>query len=229
MTKIKYDKRDKRLCGRAAAVFSVLAVLDGCMLYFGEGIMWHFPVAVEVMFVCAFYPFLLLAVGLWVGFMDAVLYLKRLQNYGYEVPEDKRQFGRDLEKLPVTEHAVKTFSGKNAGSIALTVLTGVITIGLIIYDVYFWYRYSALGEDIRFFEGMLVFGTVIWLIQGIFYARQISNRKYKYDVEIDHSWKNRRNLIGGLAEIIVLLAFTLLATELIHNTVQYMLKARAGR
>lgn len=228
MTKIKYDKKDKILYIRAAVVFSILAVLDGCVLSFYD-IMQYVPVEVGVIFVCAIWPFCILAIGLWAGYIDTVLYLKRLQKYGYEVPEDKKIFDKALEKLPMMENTVKSLPCKNCDSIVLTVLTGIIVVGLMIYDVYFLYRYSSVGKDIWFFEGVLILGTFIWLFLGISYARQISNRKYKYDVEIDYNRKNRRNLIDGIVEIIVLLVFTFPSVEVINNAVQYMIKAREGR
>lgn len=228
MTKIKYDKKDKKRYIKTAVIFSILAVMDLCILNCPD-VMRYFPVEWEAVFVCEILPFFILAARLWLGYINAVLYLKRLQKYGYEVPEDKKNFNKDLEKLPMTENAVKSLPRRNYDSIVLTVLTGAIVIGLLVYDVWFLYRYSGFGNDIWFFEGMLIFGTIIWLLLGIFYARQISNRKYKYDVEIDHSRKNRRNLIDGLVEIIVLFVFTFPSIEMINNAVQYMIKAREGR
>lgn len=226
--RIKYDKKDKKLYIRTAVVFSILAVMNLCILNYSDE-MRHFPVELEAVFVYEILPFFILAARLWLGYINAVLYLKRLQKYGYEVPEDKKNFNEDLEKLPMTENAVKSLPRRNYDSIVLTVLTGAIVIGLLVYDIWFLYRYSGFGNDIWFFEGILIFGTVIWLLLGISYARQISNRKYKYDVEIDHSRKNRRNLIDGLVGIIVLLVFTFPSIEMINNAVQYMTKAREGR
>lgn len=64
---------------------------------------------------------------------------------------------------------------------------------------------------------------------GIFYVRQISDQRYKYDVEIDNSRRNRTNLTDGFVEIALLLVLTLLAVKAIDEAVQYMIKARAGR
>lgn len=228
MTKIKYDKKDKSLYMKMAVIFSVLAVVDWCIFLNGEDILWYFPAEVEVVFICAIWPLGMLTAGLWVGYMDAVLYLKRLWKYGYEVPVDKRKFNKDLEQLPRTKNVVRNGEIKNYDSIMLSVLTGIIVIALLIYDICFLYRYSGVGKDILFFEGMLVFGTCIWLFLGIFFARQISDQRYKCDVEIDSSRKNRRNLIDGLVEIVLLLIFTFLAIRAINETVQYMIKARAG-
>lgn len=229
MTKIKYDKKDKSLYRKTAVIFSILTVVDGCLLWKGEDILWYFPDVVAVVFVCAIWPLGMLAAGLWVGFVDAVLYLKRLWKFGYEIPENKRAFNEDLEQLPRAENTVRNAHMKNYDSIVLTVLTGIIVTALLIYDVCFLYRYSDVGKDILFFEGMLLFGTCIWMFMGIFYARQISDQRYKYDVEIDDDRKNRKNLTGGLVEITLLLAFTFLAIKVINGTVQYMIKARAGR
>lgn len=229
MTKIKYDKKEKNLYKKTAVIFSVLSAVNGCFLLKGEDILRCFPVEVEVVFLCSIWPLGMLAVGLWVGYMEAVLYLKRLWKFGYEIPEDKRKFNRDLEQLPRLEHVVINGRIKSYDSIVLTVLTGIIVIALLIYDICFLYRYSSVGKDILFFEGMLLFGTCIWVFLGIFYARQISDRRYKYDVEIDEKRKNRTNLTDGFVEISLLLVLTLPAVKAIDEAVQYMIKARAGR
>lgn len=229
MTKIKYDKKEKNWYRKTAVIFSVLAAVNLCILMKGEDILQHFPAEVEVVFVCAIWPLAVLAVGLWAGYIDTVLYLKRLWKFGYEIPEDRRKFNRDLEQLPRLEHTVMNGQIKSYDSIVLTVLTGMIVITLIIYDICFLYRYSGVGKDILFFEGILLLGTCIWLFLGIFYARQISDRMYKYDVEIDSSRKNRKNMIDGLVEIALLLALTLPAVRAVNEGVQYMIKARVGR
>lgn len=229
MTKIKYDKKDKRLYRKTAVIFSILAVADWCLLLNGEDILWHFPIEAEVVFLCAIGPLCILVVGLWVGYLDAVFYLKRLWKFGYEIPEDKRNYNKDLEKLPQRENTVGNLSYKNYDSMVLSILTGFIVIALFLYDIQFLYRYSSFGKDIWFFEGLLILGTFVWLFMGIFYVRQISNQKYKYDVEIDSSRKNRKNLIDGIVEIMVLLLLTFPFIEMINNAVQYMMRAREGR
>lgn len=226
--KIKYDKMDKKRNFIAAILFSILAVMNWCVLNCEE-VMQLFPVEIEVVFLCAVWPLGLLTVGLWMAYLDGILYLKRLKRFGYVVPEDKNVFNKALEQLPREENATDSKPVKNYGSIVLTVLTGVIVTGLLVYDIYFLYRYSSVGNDIWFFEGLLILGTLIWLFLGISYACQISNRRYKYDVEIDDSRKNRRNLIDGFIEIIVLLVFTFPSIAVINNVVQYMIKAREGR
>lgn len=182
-----------------------------------------------MVFLCAIGPLCILAVGLWVGYLDAVFYLKRLWKFGYEIPEDKRNYNKDLEKLPQRENAVGNLSYKNYDSIVLAILTGFIVIALFFYDIRFFYRYCSLGKDIWFFEGLLILGIFVWLFMGIFYVRQISNQKYKYDVEIDSSRKNRKNLIDGMVEIIVLLLLTFPFIEIVNNGIQYMMRAREGR
>lgn len=226
--KIKYDKKDKKLYIKMAVVFSMLAVMDLGILNCPD-VMWHFPVEWEVVFVCEILPFFILAVRFWLGYINTVLYLKRLQKYGYEVPEDKRKFNQDLEKLPVMENAVKSLPRRNYDSIVLTVLTIMIVVGLLIYDIWFLFRYTGFGKDIWVFEGILMLGTVIWLLLGIFYAGQISNRKYKYDVEIDYSRKNRTNLINGIAQILILLMLTFPTIEAVNNAIRYMIRAREGQ
>ncbi|MDE6624759.1 MAG: hypothetical protein K2K56_00155 [Lachnospiraceae bacterium] len=226
--KIKYDKMDKKRNFIAAILFSILAVMNWCVLNC-EAVMQLFPVEIEVVFLCAVWPLGLLTVGLWMAYLDGVLYLKRLKRFGYVVPEDKNAFDKALAQLPREENATGSKPVKNYDSIALTVLTGAIVIGLLVYDICFLYQYSGVGNDIWFFEGLLILGTLIWLFLGISYARQISNRRYKYDVEIDYSRKNRRNLIDGIVEIIVLLVFTFPSIAVINNVVQYMIKAREGR
>lgn len=210
-------------------IFSILTVMDWCLLLNGEDILWHFPIEAEVVFLCAIGPLCILAVGLWVGYLDAVFYLKRLWKFGYEILEDKRNYNKDLEKLPQRKNAVGNLSYKNYGSMVLAILTGMIVSGLFLYDICFLYRYSGFGKDIWFFEAILLLGTLVWLFMGISYARQISDRKYKYDVEIDSSRKNRKNLIDGIVEIIVLLLLTLPFIEIVNNGIQYMIRAREGR
>lgn len=225
--KIKYDKRDKKLNFIVAIIFSILAVMDCCILAC-EAVIGQFSDEMAVAFICAIWPLSMLAIGLWAAYLDGVLYLKRLKRFGYVVPEDKRDFNKALEQLPKAENAIENKPVKNYGSIALTVLAGVIVIGLLIYDVCFFYRYSSLGNDIWFFEAGLIFCTFIWMLMGVCYGRQISDRRYKYDVEIDSNRKNRKNLIDGLVEIAFLLMFTLLSANMAIQAAQYAVNARKG-
>ncbi|MDE6434589.1 MAG: hypothetical protein K2L07_10210 [Lachnospiraceae bacterium] len=226
--KIKYDKMDKKRNFIAAIIFLILAVVNWCILNC-DAVIGQLPSAIAVVFICAAFPLGILAMGLWVTYLDGVLYLRRLKRFGYIVPEDKNAFNKNLEQLPREKNAAGGKPVKNYESIVLTVIVSAIVMGLFFYDVYFFDSYCSVGNDIWFFEGLLILGTLIWLILGISYARQISNRRYKYDVEIDYSRKNRRNLIDGLIEIIVLLVFTFPSIAVINNVVQYMIKAREGR
>lgn len=79
--KIKYDKMDKKRNVIAAILFSILAVMNWCVLNY-DAVMQLFPVEIGVVFICAVWPLGLLTVGLWVAYLDGILYLKRLKRFG---------------------------------------------------------------------------------------------------------------------------------------------------
>ncbi len=86
--------------------------------------------------------------------------------------------------------------------------------------------YSFVGTDIRFFEGILCSGTLLWLLYMVSFAMQISSKKYKNDVEIDADRKDRKSLISGLANISGLLALTIFAVWVIKSFVVILINVR---
>ncbi len=224
MFRIKYDTRDKKAYAIIAMIASILTVLDiGCLSY--EHLSEQFSATTGAILLCAVYPLGILAIASFMLYLDAVLYLKRLKQYGYEEPYDKKMFHKNLEELPRTKswEDKNGKSCKNHDSMLLAGMAAIIVICLFIYDIWFWYHYFIAGGNFIILGLLLFLPTVIWLILGIFYARQMSDRKYKDDVEIDRMRKNRQTLMGGLITVLLLFVITLIYMDMIKSMMQYMI------
>lgn len=200
--KIKFDRRDKRIYFAIALVVTVYFFM--CLLVVFTTDILVMP---DFIIICAgafLYPLMVLVPALWIRFFDVCFYLKRLKRYGYEVPEDSRVYDKMIEKLPRDESAVQ--KSKINSAMINTGVSAFITAGILWYCL--WYRQKYQWEPFYFFNYI---GLFIWYIVTLRYASQISDKKYKADVEPDETRKTRESLPEGLMGMFILLVFSLVA------------------
>lgn len=200
--KIKFDRRDKRIYFIIALVATLYVVICLYLVFFQD--MITLP---DLLIVCTWttiYPLHILVPALWIRFFDVCLYLKRLKRYGYTVPEDSRVYGKLLARLPREKEAVQ--KRKINDGVINTVVSAVITAGILWYCI--WYRQAYQLEPFYFFNGI---GLCIWGFVTFRYALQISDKRYKADVELDETRRTRESLMEALMGIFFLLVLSLAA------------------
>ncbi len=210
MQKIKYDVKDKKIYFRLAIIVLILFIADIVVLNVAD--LGRMSTELEVFLVILSMVLGPLDFALWVRYAEVVGYLHRLSKYGYELPYNKKDYGDNQEQLIHSVDNMKQLSDKNIGSIILTICSGGTLIGLIIYYYSKTWQYSSVV-----FGGVLPIIIIMWLILAIYYARQISNREYKDDVQIDALRKDRTPIINGIVTIMLLLFITWMGIEILND------------
>lgn len=193
--RIKFDKKDLKIYRNIWIITGIVTVLIGIPAFMlGGKPVKDVPANLDalVTITVLLCPFLAI---LWIGITWKLLeiagYLKRLKRYDYVVPDSKKLYENNLENL-IQDKEICREQGmqKSRVGIVLTVIAGIATLLMICINL------------------MLTRVPHIWciLICGILaavYARQISGRKFRDDVDIygNPERKVRRNLDDGLLEI----------------------------
>lgn len=193
--KIKYDKKDLKCYCLVCIITGIITVLVWIpvLLYGGKSIK-ETPAEIDTMvsITVLLAPFLAVVwTGLILKTLEVSGYLKRLERYGYMIPESAKDYGNMLENLiQDREICRKQGEEKSKVSIALTV-AAVIATAFVIYTNFVFTRVPHIWSIL--FHILLI---------GRF-ALQISSRRYRDDVDIygDPKRRVRRNLNDGLIEI----------------------------
>lgn len=214
--KIKFDQRDKKIYFTIAFVVTVYFAICWIVTFTTESI--SLPDFILICAMTAIYPLMVLVPALWIRFLDVCIYLRRLERYGYEVPEDSRNYDKLLENLPRKESVVE--KRKINDGIINTSISAVITVGILCYCI--WYRQKYQWEPFYFFNYI---GLSIWCIVTLRYALQISDKKYKADLELDDTRKTRESVMEALMGMLLLMVFSLVAIACIIVFTKVAMKA----
>lgn len=242
-TRIKYDKRQVRkysvgtiITGSILAVSLVLMAME----VYWENRTWG--IALMVM---ALYGLLLggLLFALFVYLLLAgIFYLKRLEKYGYEVPEDKRIYEGVLEQVPrycIQGQNAYVMNGENSRignycpdlpkysktSKCLMYICILASLLLLGWNFYFLYKWYFMGDDTIVLFVLLLIADALWIFPIWFFRKQMNPQKFKDDVEIDAGRKDRMNIISGLFSIVVLVGVFLFIKDTAYNMLEYVFKS----
>ena len=174
--KIKFDNITAKTAKYCALIFTVL-LLIGLVFSFLE-----IP-GTEVFYIMAVYTGVLVGLPCYVVLFAAKLYFARLRAYGYEIPDNKKIYGNNLNNLPKTRGAGSSLFAKHS------------RIGMWMYLIKWHFMKGHFMKDICtfLFTVCLVLDSV-WLILAVIMWRQRNTEKYRDDVECDKTRKERLNL-----------------------------------
>lgn len=227
--KIKYDKRDKK-------IYSLSAVCTIVLFAVGQLLLWMWPeittrsdaffVSLLLLITC-FLP--VISAGLWLLFWDSALYLKRLEKYGFPLPENKKDFGSDLEQLACSVGSTYAdyertgqIPAESKESKILACLSWVITFAMAGYTIFYFIRFSHVWENVGFLGYVCIFITVVWNLIGLHYYKQKNPEKYRDDVDFKSPKKVRKHLVEGVVTIIFLAGITLFGALNIYSMSKYV-------
>lgn len=196
--KIKYDKKDLKTYLYLWIITGITTALVWIpVLLYGIKPIKETPVDLDslVSISTLLAPFLsVFWIGLIVKLLEISGYLKRLEKYGYVVPESAKEYDNNLENLMQDREICREQGERRSkAAVALTVTAG-IAAAFVIYTNFVCTRVPHIFSIL--FQIMLI---------GHF-ARQIPSRRFRDDVDIygDPKRKVRRNLDNGLIEIVLL-------------------------
>ncbi len=226
-TSIKYDKRLMKAYTIAIFIIGIIFAISLWLMnmdndFWGDG--W-FSEVVQVAVMCGLLLGGLMLILFAYMFLDGFFYLKRLKAHGYEIPDDKREYDCMLEQLPRT--AGETFveqdkTTKNKTSRALMWLCVPVGLVMLGFTLFYFYKWRFMGSDTMFLFVVQLITDVLWIFPIRLFCKQMDNRKYKDDVEIDATRKNRLLAVDGLILILVLAGGSAFAKNTAYNMSAYV-------
>ena len=136
-------------------------------------------------------------------FFDSLTYLKRLDKYGFVLPNNKKDYDASLEKLPIKEddYSMQDKEESN-GSKALAYISWFISLGMAGYTIWYFIRFSHMLENVGFFGLVSIFITLCWLVFGFYFFKQRKTDKYRDDVDYKSTLKVRKHFVEGFVTIV---------------------------
>lgn len=225
--RIKFDKKDLKIYQYIWMITGIVAVLVWIpVLLYGRKPVVETPEGLDALvgITVLLCPFISI---FWIGLIFKLLeiagYLKRLKRYGYIVPDSKKLYGNNLENL-IQNREICREQGllKSKIGIVLTVIAGIAALLMICLN----FMMTRVPH---------IWSILICVALAVVYARQISSRRFRDDVDIygDPGRKVRRNLDDGLLEIllvfIVIFYFFVLVPDIFPGKVNPLFYRQAIR
>ena len=212
--KIKFD----RIIAKTAKCCALI-----CTVLFVIGVVFSFLEidGTEFFYIMTIYASVLVGVPCYVVLLSAKFYFIRLRAYGYEIPENKKTYGNNLNNLPKTREAGRSLFAKHS-RIGMWMYFAFFVLFLVV-DVMYLIKWHFMKDICTFLFTVCLVLDIVWLILAVIMWRQRNTEKYRDDVECD---KERLNL----ENIIVFAIFWAIVCALVSNlavtTTKYMDKAQ---
>lgn len=230
-TGIKYDKREfgiyMVLTSVMGIIFAIsLVLMSTDSIFKGNS---RFDEKLLIAAVCGLFMggalFLLFGYHL----LAAVFYFKRLEKYGYQVPEKKKTYEYVLERLPrstVSEEreVVQPICSKTSKSLMYICI--LVCLAMFGWNFYYLYKWFFMGDDTLFMFGLLLIGDAFWLIPILMFRGEMNTQKFKDDVEIDATRKVRMNMLSGIVVIAILVCVALFVKDTAYNMSAYVFNSQ---
>lgn len=139
-----------------------------------------------------------------INLVFAACYFKRLKKHGYEVPYDRNIYGNDLKNVLNSYASGSLIDVPNQGSkesVILAIFHAMVFVFANVWNIYYiinWYKY--VNDDAVFLLCVQIILDLGWLIAAIVYFRQRNSEKYRDDVELDFSKKERSGIERGISD-----------------------------
>lgn len=223
MNRIKYDKRDRKLYLILAVVSTVIfaGIIIVLRLNLWEDMSSELA-SVVMIFGTIICP--VLAFAAWVMFCDSHTYLKRLEKYGYIVPENKKDYDNDIERLVNEE--IKSYTEPSKESSVLALVSWSVSLGMVGFTIFYFIRFSHMLENMSFLGCVAIFVAILWAVFGAYFWRQRSRERYRDDVEYNSPLKKRNHLVEGLVTVVILLAITVFVATNIYTMAKYVERSK---
>ena len=215
--KIKFD----RIIAKTAKCCALI-----CTVLFVIGVVFSFLEidGTEFFYIMTIYASVLVGVPCYVVLLSAKFYFIRLRAYGYEIPDNKKIYGNNLNNLPKTREAGRSLFAKHS-RIGMWMYFAFFVLFLVV-DVMYLIKWHFMKDICTFLFTVCLVLDSVWLILAIILRRQRNTEKYRDDVECDKTRKERLNL----ENIIVFAIFWAIVCALVSNlavtTTKYMDKAQ---
>lgn len=163
--------------------------------------------------------------------LAALFYFKRLERYGYQVPEKKKTYEYVLERLPRSDvsaerEAVQPEYSKTSKSLMWICI--LVCFVMVCWNFYYLYKWYFMGDDTLIMFGLLLMGDAFWLIPILMFRGEMNTQKFKDDVEIDVTRKVRMNMLSGIVVIAILAGVAMFVKDTAYSMSAYVFNARVS-
>ena len=217
--KIKFDNITAKTAKYCALIFTVF-LLIGLVFSFLE-----IP-GTEVFYIMTVYTGVLVGLPCYVVLFAAKLYFARLRAYGYEIPDNKKIYGNNLNNLPKMREAGSSLFAKHSW-IWMWMYFACFVLFLVV-DVMYLIKWHFMKDICTFLFTVCLVLDSVWLILAIILRRQRNTEKYRDDVECDKTRKERLNLENIIVFAIFWAIVCALVSNLAVSTTKYMYKTQMG-
>ena len=213
--KIKFD----RIIAKTAKCCALI-----CTVLFVIGVVFSFLEidGTEFFYIMTIYASVLVGVPCYVVLLSAKFYFIRLRAYGYEIPENKKTYGNNLNNLPKTREAGRSLFAKHS-RIGMWMYFAFFVLFL---DVMYLIKWHFMKDICTFLFTVCLVLDIVWLILAVIMWRQRNTEKYRDDVECDKTRKERLNLENIIVFAIFWAIVCALVSNLAVSTTKYMYKTQ---
>ena len=171
--KIKFD----RIIAKTAKCCALI-----CTVLFVIGVVFSFLEidGTEFFYIMTIYASVLVGVPCYVVLLSAKFYFIRLRAYGYEIPENKKTYGNNLNNLPKTREAGRSLFAKHS-RIGMWMYFAFFVLFLVV-DVMYLIKWHFMKDICTFLFTVCLVLDIVWLILAVIMWRQRNTEKYRDDV-----------------------------------------------
>ena len=230
MNLIRFDKCQLRQCTTCTIMFLVLLIVSVVFVHLEllDGVSDAVMVIIMLVYVCSG-PALLYSVY---QLLSGISYVRRLKKHGYQVPENKKDYDFLLEVLPraqQTDNSMLTEKKYNKVSCALGICSLLAFMVLCGFNIWFILEWHFLyAGEVVFMVGIMSVVDIVLLVYCMQFFLQMNEQRYKDDVEIDTTRKNRMPLMEGVITVIILLGISVSLKYMAYSTTDYIFESRVS-
>lgn len=222
--RIQRDKRFEtvtfiQIDGRTTRGFGIMSIVS--LVGFGASceIADHVEPAAGVL-VMVFAGMLIICLPSW---LIGRSYLWRLKKMGYEIPWRSKDYDYVLENLPVKRKDWDTAKYNKRSKLFALIYVG-IWICMLAVNTYIYYKWRFINGIELVFIFLAV--DLYWGVRALQFRKQMSNEKYKEDIEIDKNRKTRIGLEHAVCEMLVMLVIICVGKNMFTNYVDYVYRSQ---
>lgn len=212
--RIKYDKYSMSIVRKAAIVFTLIFIF-GIILTFAE------IERTELIWLFSLYIGGGVSVACYVALGCSIAYFARLKKHGYVIPENRKDYDNRLENLPrESEESIR--EKRNSHSRLLSNISLIIFGIFLVLDIRYYVYWKCQGESAKSMFVMCLLFYMVWIFFAVFTRVQCNPEKYRDDVEIDDTRKERTNIEQGIFVYIVFFLLSLFANATANSMTNYI-------
>lgn len=212
--RIKYDKQQMKAIKITAVIATILFVV-------GIVLMQMEISGTEVLILFALYIGAGLSLACYGALVSGWLYMKRLNGYGYEIPENKRDYDGKIENLPKLKNIDGTsVYSKHSKWCSRTCF--LIFVMFLLLDVNYYFKWKFMEENCKSLFVLCFLFYLIWPVFALALKKQSNKEKYRDDVEVDAARKERWNLEQVIFTMLILCVLSLFANYTAHSMTGYI-------